>query len=326
MDKKITRRVALGSVVVGLTVVPFVVRGIRRSQSREILSEYGLAWKESLSQVQAAIKKTNGPSEFTPASVVVQSGRRFRIDMLTGSYNEYSYPAVFPEPPSFFMRQSVGVLIKHVPGVSSFVLDAEIGDLRSRGWLMDNVIPAETRRIVFSPDGKGVRLFAGTDESLWEIESSEVDPSSLNVATLILGKYPRNRSFAKGSKWVLQSDGESVPYDQAFVMDGYFAVEGKKTVRFLSESKRSHEEVLEDIRKTWELDAKKEGGPKMMGDMQNELEQAKAKMLTKSLKHEVYIDIETGFVWRSETLATIYKGNFAEVDVSSKSIVQTKEC
>jgi len=63
----------------------------------------------------------------------------------------------------------------------------------------------------------------------------------------------------------------------------------------------------------------------MLGDVQNELEQAKAKMLTKSLKHEVYVDIETGFVWRSDALATIYKGNFAEVDVSYKSITQTRE-
>jgi len=63
----------------------------------------------------------------------------------------------------------------------------------------------------------------------------------------------------------------------------------------------------------------------MLGDVQNELERAKENLLTKSLKHEVYVDIETGFVWRSDALVTIYKGNFAKVDVSYKSIAQTRE-
>ena len=112
MSNKVTRRVALGTLVGGLAGAAIVIRALNRRPSmqmpkatdgvnKEQLARFVAEWERCLKMVDVPIRKIDGPSTFT-LDFRPKVGMHFRAVCLTAEYGEYTYPAQYPQPPFWF--------------------------------------------------------------------------------------------------------------------------------------------------------------------------------------------------------------------------------
>jgi hypothetical protein len=308
MSRKVTRRVMIGSAVVGLGGAPLVFHILKgRYQPEPLTDAYDKEWHSDLATTQVSIKKTEGPSV-----VVVNHkqtvGREYRAVSLSASYDANSHPAVYPQPPHFYILTN-GRLVTISP-----ILD----DARSLSLRADNRIHKsrslrrETRgaECVLVLGNDGVQFFEKDESgSPQRLPGLKVNLPCAELGTWLAFDFPKQQTLRVGMEWTAPETSPDSPGWPCTIV-GYAEVAGRPTVEILTKRPLNTQQVVQYIKRNGEELKKSMAGQDRVADVDKATQHAMDRAIKEgeSQTHQVtrYIDLQTGITLRQEYKSTIH--------------------
>jgi len=294
MDKKLTRRVVLGTAVAGLVVAPFVIRSFRRNNS--LISAYEKWWYSRLAQTKTKIVHEGGPASFKIVRKVPNNAS-YRLLSLGAVYSEIGpFDRVFTELPSTYLFVRGKYDTSHERGgVALHGHFDEISTVAPGGD--DPLFMPGSCTLLYDEH----LLIGGKDQR----EGSE--PLQRTLRNLIWLYVPLKEEYQIGERWTVDDPSLSfagVPWLCEF--KGYANVGGISTVLIQCEAHSDSQALMKYHEEMMLTEAKKdpENSPQDIKDIEEKVKhQVNEMQEERNIVLKTYLDLETGLVVRSEGLS-----------------------
>jgi hypothetical protein len=322
MDKKVTRRVALGTVAVGLggaIAAPYIISALKGGYKTTGLvgKRYEKDWESVVKLLDLPIKDTDGPPNVT-LDYRPQVGTKSRVINIYGVYNEFNNVIGYPKSPDFY-EIADGI----ITGISP-ILD-------SLPTLLINASNNFTNSRAFhkkEPNGEYMLVLNNDDYVFYERGKSnpkmlplgKVDLSCALIGDAITFYYPKRKDLNIGMEWTIP---ETYRYcvQLGCKMVGFADIAGRKTVKMIAERQLNNQEVQHYITSViqQEKQIEKDAGRSFNADqkMKSRIQEAIKRNKTMAFQISSYIDLQTGIVRRQESKIT---SNFHNPDSNQMSV------
>jgi len=223
MDKRVTRRAVLGTIVGGLAVAPFVIRTMRRSKSLDIpLSEYEIEWQKYYQQTQVPIENCEGPSSITLANRF-DSGQKISHLQLISTYDSDDFPILPSGIPSFSGVQLGEYHIEEV-GSRLFLQDKTIRHCDATPWKQIPLVPTGTEFLYVVEGGSLTPAIKDSDGVI------RTDPALWTKSGYRYFYFPFMGTVTMGQSW--QVEAENGLRDRTtFTLEGFALIAERKTAK-----------------------------------------------------------------------------------------------
>jgi hypothetical protein len=304
MDKKITRRVVLGTTIAGLAAGPFVIRALRKGKELPV-DAFSEQWKRH--------QKIINSSKFVrDDSVIADSGlflnfppeqKKLKMTAMTTISNDgnfrdiqdsLSYPDAFT-----YMTGEIQIdtmknegRYKGCPVIQGNISDTSVF-VRTQEEVVDKAPPP------FSFLLDGFKRFRVTDG---DVDKNEMPFDASGITGLALPQeFPSETEFQKGTKWQdgTWTNNYNIPLQFNVIgagrLDGkeVLLIEGKKELDPISFQKHLQSQLLiekrEDVKTLWE----------------SKLKTSKQDSRGISVLSKQYVSMEAGVVMRSEIASVL---------------------
>jgi hypothetical protein len=292
MDRKVTRRVVLGTAIAGLAVGPFVIRSLR-NRSVPLSDNREREWNKYYSMVSGVVPvEVSRQEEGIDWALRLERCAGFRF--VTVAHSEYmdEYHSGSDVPSVFWVKEGKA---SYDDGEGVLCLILEKDSLRGLWKTRDD----EPKKFNFmNSDG---RLVSVSNESgVWSEKCTEL---SGTLRDLFFIERPTRGVVRLGSKWT-SADYAGLPFEAA----GVFSVDGVMTLLLKAERAYGNVQMQEYMKGlcVW----RKQHGIDCDGIQ--EVESVKKSGLCMTVLRKSYVNIESGLVYRQEEILehTATDGNF----------------
>jgi hypothetical protein len=321
MDKKVTRRVAIGTIIGGVVAAPVAYYFLKGGETAKPSGpKYQKAWANTVKLFDVPIKEIDGPATFT-LNYRPKVGEKFRMISLYASYNERSYPDEYPEPPYIydFTSGQVTAITSIVKDMPALLIRAEKQTSNGRDYHKDE--PCGECIVVPRKDNDDVEYFEAGQGTPKKIPLEKVNYACMNLAVGLTCYYPKGKALTKGMKWSYPKTAD-YPFEEApYEIAGFANVAGKETVKIVVDGHNNNQEIQDRI--NWRIGQSKE--EKERTDLKRYLKSVIEDEQTREYHSTVYIEMKTGFNVRQEWRGTTHKPKAPKTDQISISINQALE-
>jgi len=321
MDKKMTRRVALGTIIGGVAAAPFVYYALKsRYEVKPLRPKFQKAWANVIKMFDVPIKEHSGPATFT-LNYKPHIGAKFRVISLYTFYNERSYPAEYPQAPQIytFTNGQVTVISPIVKDMPALLIRADNQTRNGRDYHsveLGGECVVEPRK-----DSDEIDYFEAGHGTPQKIPTEKVNFACMDLASGLMSYYPKGKALTKGMKWSVPKTSDYPFEDQPYEIVGFTNVAGIETIKIVYEGQWSNPEIQDRL--NWRIKQAKE-----------ENDRTRLKQFLKSIIEDeqtrvshsaAYIDLKTGLNVRQEWRMTVHKPKAPKTDQISIGISQVLE-
>lgn len=253
MNKKVTRRAAIGLGIGGVTAAPFIIRALTRKYSADISGkgweevplppdavvgknpDYGTIWKRDLRLVNTPTKKIGGPSTFQ-LNYKPEVGATYRLVFLNAAYSKQGGPsAKFPGAPTYYIF--VEGLITPVPPIvdDKPALSITQAKIVARSLMISGAEESGGNCVVVKQDGS-FDYYQLEQGSPHKVPRAQVSPACSVLGSQLAFDYPRGKPLSIGAIWPLSTAALETGLEASDKIDlncrvlGFAEVAGRRTV------------------------------------------------------------------------------------------------
>jgi hypothetical protein len=314
MNKKVTRRVALGTVAVGLgglVAAPYIISSLKSryknnlSQSRKDKKEkikvvFNQDWGYLTKALNVPITEIDGPKKFT-LNYNLENNLKFNVLSLQATYNKLSHPAVYPQPPYLYT-----IVFGEMYSISPIVNNKPALFVKANNYFSKSVDAAFVNKVgecIIVPGNDNLLFFEMANGVPKEIPMAKVNVSCLPLAEVLDDAYPTGKELTKGMKWVIP-ETSTYYVELPFSIVGFAEVAGRQTVKMSAERHLNNQKVQEYMTKEIQAGGKFEKERGNTVDVDKEVQRSIQRVIkggtTMDFAITKYVDLTTGIVIRYE--------------------------
>jgi len=295
VDNKVTRRVAIGTIIGGVVAAPFVIYAWKVSRTvKPPRGKFQKEWADMVKTLDVPIKEIDGPSTFT-LDFRPQVGMKFRAISLDAIYEEDSYLAEYPQLPEFYIISNgqVKAISPIVGNKPALLVTAEKQTVRARNYFKEE--PGGECVVVPKKDNDGVDYYEAGHGAPKKIPIEKVNRACMNLGSSLAFNYPIGKTLAKGMKWTIPrtaNNSQELPCE----IVGFAEVAGRETAKMMVERHLNNQEIQDRI--NGYIQQEKE--EKQRTSWKTYLERIIKEERTEIIYITSYVDLKTGLNVRYE--------------------------
>jgi hypothetical protein len=330
MDKKVTRRVALGTVAVGLgsaVAAPYIISALkgRYKANLPVGGRYEKEWESVVKTFDLPIKEISGPETFT-LDYKPQVGTKSRVVSLDASYETVSDSLIYPQPPHhyYLSEGSISSISPIIDSLPAILIKAEKMISSDRTLHKDKrgcesiLVPTKGEIAFYEREGGVPKM----------IPLAKVNSSCYNLGTSIIFYYPIEKTLAIGSKWTTPiTIVRSVELPCEIV--GFNMIAGRETVKMVADKHLNNQEVQQytklQFQQIQEIDKQRGNKYNIDQELKANLQKVVAEKTTMAFSVIAYVDIKTGLVIRQENKCATHSLKVAsnQTSISISQVIES---
>jgi hypothetical protein len=229
MQNKVTRRIALGSIVGGLAGTALVLRSLKGRYNITVPhdnKEYVTDWGKYVKMVDVGIKEIEGPATFT-LNYQPQIGTGFRVVGIRASYSD-AESAKYPQPPRCytFAEGSAAVIPAVMNDSPALLISTDKQGAQGRTF-------GEKRtagKYILVPRRGGVDYFQVDRGAPQRVPSASVAIACAELGSLLWFDYPQQKTLSEGFKWITSRTSDNA-LELACEVVGFAEVAGRQAAK-----------------------------------------------------------------------------------------------
>jgi hypothetical protein len=336
MDKKVTRRVALGTVAVGLgsaVAAPYIISALKGSYKANspVGGRYEKEWESVVKMLSIPIQETSGPETFT-LDYMPQTGTEFRMIAINASYGVRPNPEEYPAAPLSFETTAGKVALISAIEDSKPTLSIKADNTITKAKYLtrpEEQTGGECIAVLKDDSIDGMNLFKMIRGAPKKLSLSEVNYGCLMIARGLKCNYPMGKALAKGVKWIIPETSDNCVELPCKIV-GFAKVAGRDTAKIQAERQLTNSQDIERyltllMKRNIELEKAQNSNFDVEAFMKRNIKQAIKDEWTQSFLIIAYIDLQTGIPIRQQSKTVTYLHKGKKKDTSGISITQLLE-
>jgi hypothetical protein len=319
MDKKVTRRAAIGSIIGGMVAAPVAYYFLKGRDTAKPQGKFEREWADIVKIFDLPIKEIDGPTSFT-LDYKPQVGTKYRVISLLAGYGGNAHLAEYPQLPEiyFITTGQITGMSQTIENRQPILVNAEKHKTRRKDYFKEE--PGAICMVVPRKDSNGMDYFEVAQGAPKKIPFKKVNSACMDLASGLAIDYPKRKELVKGMKWKIPRTSDSY-YEYPCEIIGFAEVAGKETVKITIEKNLSNQDMLEWI--SWGIQQEKEEKER---ESWKEYQKIVVKEeQTRAIQIISYVDMKMGLNVRYEWKSTTRAAKEPEKDTNTIRITQMFE-